>query len=77
VPKYFSDFVYRLCHAIEDKISNNSMCIFERKLKTASTQFINRFPNQKPGFDVLFAAGLPHFSSGWARCWGRDTFTSN
>lgn len=58
-------------------MSNNSMCIFERKLKTASAQFINKFTNQKPGFDVLVAAGLPHFAAGWARCWGRDTFTSN
>ena len=53
------------------------MIIFERKLKIASCQFINKFPNQKPGFEVLFAAGLPHFASGWTRSWGRDTFTSN
>ena len=77
IPKYFADFVYRMCHAVEDKMSNNSMSIFERKLKTSTSQFINRFPNQKPGFEVLFAAGLPHFASGWTRCWGRDTFTSN
>lgn len=77
VPKYFSDFVYRMCHAIEDRMSNYSMSILERKLKTSTTQFINKFPNQKPGFEILVAAGLPHFSSGWARCWGRDTFTCN
>ncbi len=77
VPKYFADFVYRMCHAVEDKMSGSSMSIFERKLKTATVQFINKFTNQRPGFDILFAAGLPHFSSGWSRCWGRDTFTSN
>ncbi len=50
VPKYFADFVYRMCHAVEDKMSGNSMSIFERKLKTSTVQFINKFNNQKPGF---------------------------
>lgn len=51
IPKYFSDFVYRVCHAVEDKISKNSMCIFERKLKSACCQFINKkYHGQKPGF---------------------------
>lgn len=48
---------------------------FERYITVASTQFINNFPNASLGCKVLFSAGLPHFAVGWARCWGRDTFT--
>ena len=43
----------------------------------ASNQFISKFENVRPEFRVSISAGLPHFSTGWSRCWGRDTFMSN
>jgi hypothetical protein len=50
IPRYFSDFIYRFCHNVEAKMSNNNKSVFKRKLITASTQFIADFPNQLPGF---------------------------
>ena len=40
----------------------------------ASYKFIGKF--EKKLFEITLAAGLPHFSTGWTRCWGRDTFIS-
>lgn len=50
-------------------------------MKHLQNQIINIFLGKVPSsaFHPLMAtmaAGLPHFSTGWSRCWGRDTFIS-
>jgi len=46
-------------------------------LTIATNQFISHFGHEKPSFQTTVSAGLPHFATGWARSWGRDTFISN
>lgn len=42
----------------------------------ASYQFFCEMPSKREDCKLLMSAGIPHFCSGWARSWGRDTFTS-
>lgn len=68
-----SDFI-RFGSSFEKSLALGSVqftgVVASTSLPTMSPHMLPPIPNQK----ISLSAGLPHFTTGYMRCWGRDTF---
>ncbi|KIR80314.1 glycogen debranching enzyme [Cryptococcus gattii EJB2] len=84
-PKYFSLVIHEAYKAARravveqcsEFVSSGHSFIHNLALCSVQMYGLVKSASLDPGKPVpSLAAGLPHFSAGWARCWGRDVFIS-
>ncbi|KIJ55238.1 glycoside hydrolase family 133 protein [Sphaerobolus stellatus SS14] len=84
-PKYFAIVVYEAYKAARravieqytEFVSGGHTFIQDLALCSVQMYGLVRTASLDPAKPVpSLAAGLPHFTAGWARCWGRDVFIS-